>query len=174
MFWCFNVPKWESNLQKSLEIFHPIMVYYHKKKLCWQKQNSVLWPHTQHKFKPVFHSWQCILLSRPRSIPKGTQFNLVRLRCTSKKKKKKDQKTDVPVQWRSFGAADRLPCMVHILICWLRICGSPQSAFRSSHSPSKMTQWPTVLSSSRLALPQHLQQTQEVIKAVKSNTREKQ
>jgi len=33
MFWCFNEPKWESNLQKSMQNFHPVLVYY-KNKLC--------------------------------------------------------------------------------------------------------------------------------------------
>lgn len=84
MFWCFNVLKWESNLQKSLQNFHPLQAYYHMTKWCWWKEISALWLYVQHKFKSSFHSWQCISLNRP-CTPKFHTFSPLGPRCALKK-----------------------------------------------------------------------------------------
>lgn len=84
MFWCFNVPKWESNLQNSLQDFHSLQAYYHMTKLCWWNEISALSLYTQHKFKSSFPSWQCISLNRP-CTPKVHAFSLLGLQCVLKK-----------------------------------------------------------------------------------------
>lgn len=87
MFWSFNVPKWESNLQKSLQNFHPLKAYYHMTKWFWWNEISALCVYVQHKFKSSFHSWQCISLNRP-CTPKVHTFSPLGLRCVLKKNQK--------------------------------------------------------------------------------------
>lgn len=107
MFWCFNVPKWESNLQKSLQNFHPLQAYYHMTKWCWWKEISALWLYVQHKFKSSFHSWQCISLNRP-CTPKFHTFSPLGPRCALKNIYKSEG--------RHSGAPNKL--LVQCLFLW--------------------------------------------------------
>lgn len=94
-------------------------------KLCWWNEISALWLYTQHKFKSSFHSWQCISLNRP-CTPKVHTFSLLGLHCVFKKKYKSEN--------RHPGAANRLPCVVPILMIRLRIYDSSLSTFLSDSS----------------------------------------
>lgn len=156
MFWCFNVPKWESNLQKSLQNFHPLQASYHMTKLRWWNEISALWLYAQHKFRSSFHSWQCISLNRP-CTPKVHTFSLLRLWCVLKNIYKSKS--------RHSGAPNRLPCMVPILMIWLRIYNSFLSTFLSDSSrhcsPAAGCLYPTTSSRCKMSRKQIRKNTRE-------------